>query len=399
MRRKKGKGSLDNKGLIACGVIAVGLCVWMSVFHLTGGTDVLREGALLVSSPFVSFFDSIGRGACRVADAFMGEDEQRALWDEQAKAYENQLAVKELEISRLQGLKQENEQLRAYLALKEAHSSLCLLESRTIYTSDTSFRHLTLDKGSRDGVAVGMPVLDAQGLVGVVSEVFYRSCRVQTIMDESLKVGVRNARSGVSATLSGAAAGQGECTMRYMDPDTDFSLDLAVGDVIVTSGGSDIFPEGLVVGRISRLDLKGQMPTAYVKSAATPDDATSLLMIVTGEMETLPDPDEQPDGQPDGPSDGQPDAVPDDGEDVTGEGSENTENTENPENTENTDDTSDTEHTDGTDEGKVDAGEQTPDESPEDEPDAGDETEDVPNQEDQEADQDPGATGGEAVEP
>lgn len=295
MKRKSGKNSLKNKGIIVCAVIAVALCVWTSVFSLMGGTDVLREAAVLISSPFTSLFDSVGQGVSRAAGALAGTDEVQKAHEEEIEALKNTIAAQELEISRLQQMKQENEQLRAYLSLAESHPTLLLTEARTIYSSDTTMRSITLDKGSRDGIAVGMPVLDVGGLVGVVDEVTLNSCKVKTVLDETLKIGVRNARSGVSATLSGTPAGKSYCVMTYMDPATDAVTDLAIGDVIVTAGNSELFPAGLIVGRISQLDLKAQLPCAHVRPAADPSSATSLLLIVTGEDTTPPE--EIPEGE------------------------------------------------------------------------------------------------------
>ena len=295
MKRKSGKNSLKNKGIIVCAVIAVALCVWTSVFSLMGGTDILREAAVLISSPFTSLFDSAGQGVSRAASALAGTDALQKAHKEEIEGLKQIIAVQELEISRLQQMKQENEQLREYLSLTESHSTLLFTEARTLYSSDTTMRSITLDKGSRDGIAVGMPVLDVGGLVGVVDEVTLNSCKVKTVLDETLKIGVRNARSGVSATLGGAPAGSNQCVMSYLDPSTDFTTDLIIGDVIVTAGNSELFPAGLIVGRISQLDLKAQLPCAYVRPAADPLAATSLLLIVTGEDTTPPE--ESPEGE------------------------------------------------------------------------------------------------------
>lgn len=306
MHRKRRPSSIRNRGIIICIIVAVLLSVWTSVFALTGAWDPIRAVAVTVSSPITSLFGRAGASVARALDAMRADDKAFEAWSQEKNELEAKIAEQQKQLAELQKLQLENEQLRAYLSLTETHSSLTLLDAQPLYTADTTGRLVVLSRGSRDGVRVGMPVLDSAGLLGVVSEVSPAGCKVATLLDETVHIGVRNARSGVSGTLCGAQAGTYFCTLKYMDTNIDPESQLRVGDMIVTSGESEQFPAGLTVGRITEVgfDPYDRSPYAYVEIACTPKAPSPLLLIVTGETVEVTVPDDEPE-QP--PKDSEPD--------------------------------------------------------------------------------------------
>ena len=74
MRRKF--NPMLTRGVIICAVVAVALCVWSSVFSMTGITDPLRVATVTVSSPLTTLFDRMGRGVARGFAATFGWDAQ-----------------------------------------------------------------------------------------------------------------------------------------------------------------------------------------------------------------------------------------------------------------------------------------------------------------------------------
>ena len=281
----------SNRPLLVCLAVAVLLCLWSSVFSLARGRDVLRGAMVTVSSPFVRVFDKLGGS---IAERQTATRLNYEAWLEQKAELESRLAEQQKLLEQLQGLKQENEQLRDYLSLREEHRTLMLTEARVIYTSDTTARTLTLNKGSRDGISVGMPVINATGLVGTVSEVSKTTCKISTLLSESVYIGVRNVRSGVSGTLCGTEDGQNACVLQYLDPNIQWENDLRVGDIVVTSGYGERYPSGLMVGKITKVmvDAYDRTPYAYVEPVADVRDTDALLMIVTGEEIETPDPED-----------------------------------------------------------------------------------------------------------
>jgi rod shape-determining protein MreC len=112
------------------------------------------------------------------------------------------------------------------------------------------FRTLTLNKGTEHGIGLNAPVISPEGVLGRVIGVGPRVARVQLLQDRDCGVGARIERSRVTGVVSGqvgvADAGTPELLMKYVPAEAD----VAVGDVVVTSGLDRIFPKGLVVGRV-----------------------------------------------------------------------------------------------------------------------------------------------------
>ena len=112
------------------------------------------------------------------------------------------------------------------------------------------FRNLTIDKGQKDGVALNAPVLGVGGVLGRVVEIGPAAAKVQLLLDRDSGVGVRIERTRTTGVVAGQVAfsdsGTSELLMKYVP----VLADVAVGDVVITSGLDQIFPKGLVVGRV-----------------------------------------------------------------------------------------------------------------------------------------------------
>ena len=304
MRRNK---YAKHRPVLICAAVALLLCVWSSLFSLTEARDIVRGTVVTLSSPLTGLFDRMGGGIASAIEATANDYEA---WKSEKAELEAIIAEQQAQLAELQELREKNQQLYAYLGIVEQHSELILTDAKVIYTADTTDRLLTVNKGRRDGVEVGMPVIDESGLIGRVCEVSSSTAKITTLYDELISVGVRNVRSGVSGVLCGAA-GDGEvCTLKYLDANISYAFDLQVGDMIVTSGSSELYPEGLLVGSIVKVgvDPYDHSPYAHVKLCADVRDTAATLMIVLGEREIREDADDaaqeegseqqQPDEQP-----------------------------------------------------------------------------------------------------
>ena len=290
---RRNKKMLDKTSAV-CAAVAVLLLLWSAVFAIAGAPDPLGRALTAVSAPLTGVFDRLGGGVSEWLSPDMTEQQYK----EQIASLRAQLAAERARTQQLQSALHENEQLHAYLSLPQTHTELSLCHARRLYSSDVQGRSITLSRGSRDGVAVGMPVLDGDGLIGVVSEVTAKQCRVSTLLDERVFVGVTDARSGLNGTLCGLEPGEVFCTLKYLENNQDYEKALRVGDVIVTAG-SDQYPAGLPVGEIVQVgaDAYDRSPYALVRLYAEPGAPSSLLMIVTGERVVEPEqtpPEEDP---------------------------------------------------------------------------------------------------------
>jgi rod shape-determining protein MreC len=109
-------------------------------------------------------------------------------------------------------------------------------------------KSLWIDKGSSSGLASGMAVIAQPGVVGRLTDVSFPTSRVLLLSDENSNVDVLVQRTRAHGIARGAGA-RG-CTVRYISKIDD----VKPGDLIMTSGLSNIFPKGLLVGRVSSVD-------------------------------------------------------------------------------------------------------------------------------------------------
>ena len=126
-----------------------------------------------------------------------------------------------------------------------------------------------LDKGALAGVAEGRAVITTDGLIGRTVSVSDRTADVLLLSDPSCKVSVRLSRSGVFGVAAGLGVKPGEqpaCRMDYILQ----TADVHEGDEVVTSGLGGLFPKGLLVGNVVRveMDAAGLYQTAWIDSAA-----------------------------------------------------------------------------------------------------------------------------------
>ncbi len=108
---------------------------------------------------------------------------------------------------------------------------------------------LTIDKGSETGIALDMPVISPQGVVGKVIEVWHGGAKIQVLTDPGFSVGVQTpGHKGGPATTGVAAGVEGshDLTVSF-----DAGTKVVVGDAIVTSARSTLFPAGLSVGVVT----------------------------------------------------------------------------------------------------------------------------------------------------
>lgn len=152
-------------------------------------------------------------------------------------------------LQRLIALENENIQLRALLqsSLKIDNERIQVAQLLEVST-DPSVSELVLNKGTHDAVYEGQPVLDATGIMGQIIEVAPLTSRVLLITDIRSAVPVQDSRNGVR----GIVMGQGGLEKLVLTniPET---VDVHVGDLLVSSGLGGRYPQGYPVGVISSL--------------------------------------------------------------------------------------------------------------------------------------------------
>jgi rod shape-determining protein MreC len=174
-------------------------------------------------------------------------------------------------------LQAENDQLRKLAGVRErievpAQMVVALYESR-----DPFSHRIIIDHGSRDGMRAGGPVIDEAGVVGQVTRVFPLTSEVTLLTDKEESVPVQVARNGLRAVAFGGAE-PSTLELRFLPA----NVDVQSGDSVATSGLDGIYPAGLPVGTITRVDrdVKDQFARVVLKPAAGMSTSRLLLVLL-----------------------------------------------------------------------------------------------------------------------
>ncbi|WP_426111755.1 rod shape-determining protein MreC [Massilia sp. PWRC2] len=143
----------------------------------------------------------------------------------------------------------ENVQLRKLMGARE-HLPVKSMMSEILYDArDPASRKVVLDRGLRQGVALGMPVIDNAGVVGQVTRVFPFTSEVTLLTDREQAIPVQVLRNGLRSVAYGRGH-SGVLDLRFMAPNAD----IVVGDVLITSGMDGVYPAGLAVARVIQVE-------------------------------------------------------------------------------------------------------------------------------------------------
>ncbi|MBI2369208.1 MAG: rod shape-determining protein MreC [Deltaproteobacteria bacterium] len=155
------------------------------------------------------------------------------------------------EVGRLLEADQANRRLRALLEFKE-RAVIPLIAAEVIGRDPSNwFKAVLIDRGTEDGVRRGMAVVNADGAVGTVMQASRRAAKVLLLIDTNSSLGVMVQRTRAKAILVGTLEDRAQ--LKYLRR----SDDVAVGDLVVSSGLTGTYPKGIAVGRVSQVEKKG----------------------------------------------------------------------------------------------------------------------------------------------
>ena len=176
------------------------------------------------------------------------------------------LALQSIRAGQVEQLIQENARLRKLLALREQVASSVMAAEVLYDAADPYTRKVVIDKGLLQGIAQGSPVLDEAGILGQITRVYPLLSEVTLLTDRDLAVPVLNVRTGVRSVVFGDPTPGGTgLELRFMGSNSD----VLPGDLLTTSGVDGVYPAGLRVARISRIERRAD--SAFAKIYCTPE--------------------------------------------------------------------------------------------------------------------------------
>lgn len=173
----------------------------------------------------------------------------------QAHTWELQQRLKELEL--------QNQKLQQLLGQSEIVAKKSIAAPIIGRSADHWWQQILLGRGSADGLQVGSIVLAPGGLVGRVTSLSAHTSRVLLLTDPTSRVGVVVGRTREMGILRGQS--NDRAVLNFFDKDPK----VRVGDTVLTSSLSSLFPASLPIGRIASVDFKDRAnPRAMVELTA-----------------------------------------------------------------------------------------------------------------------------------
>jgi rod shape-determining protein MreC len=196
------------------------------------------------------------------------------------------LALQSLRASQVEQLSQENNRLRQLLGLREQLVTSVKAAEVLYDAADPYTRKVIIDKGMTQGIELGSPVVDDSGVLGQVTRVHPLVSEVTLLIDRDLAIPVLNVRTSARSVIYGdpSPAGSG-LEMRFMGSNSD----LQVGDLLTTSGVDGVYPPGLPVAKISKIERRAE--SAFAKISCVPQALVSgarHVMVVTPGSSQIP---------------------------------------------------------------------------------------------------------------
>ena len=170
----------------------------------------------------------------------------------QVRAADQRLAQVAQSAHLAEQLLDENLHLRALLALREHLVSPGQAAEVVQDTPDPYTRRVVIDRGQTSGIALGSPVLDANGVLGQVTRVYALRSEVTLLIDRDQVIPVFNPRTGARSVAYGdpAPGGGGSIELRFVPSNAD----VVEGDLLTTSGVDGVYPAGIPVARVLRVE-------------------------------------------------------------------------------------------------------------------------------------------------
>ncbi|GAB2487158.1 rod shape-determining protein MreC [Alkalibacterium psychrotolerans] len=202
-------------------------------------------------------------------------EENQRLKVEIDKLYERQAEINVL--------RDENFRLGEELELQNSLTDFQTISGTVISRNpDNWVDQIVVDRGSQDGVAVGMPVMAGNGLIGRISEVNPTSSKI--VLLTNIEQTANQVSSEIvleEEIIYGLISGYDSSNDRLVMSQITSTLEISEGELITTSGLGGMIPRGLVIGEVEEvsMDAHGLAQQVYVRPAADFDNLRYVTII------------------------------------------------------------------------------------------------------------------------
>ncbi len=211
----------------------------------------------------------------------------------QQEQHELQLSHKRLQLQhqqdaaqlqQLQAMRLENQQLRTLAQLPVPPAFTTQLAEVVYAERDVFKRKILISKGANAKVEIGQVVMDDAGIVGQVTRVFPWLSEVTLITEKDRAVPVQVLRNGLRSIVFGAGD-TSQLSLRFMPE----GADIQNGDVLVTSGIDGIYPPGIAVAKVAKVERDPSYPFARITCVPTAGVDRHRHLLVLSTLPKLPE--------------------------------------------------------------------------------------------------------------
>lgn len=247
--RKKKQSKFPAKYVLLIMTILCAVIIGCSLKASGSGPVSAAAGAVL--APMQKGVNQLGSGLTNLREHLRTkkslEKENEELWTQLADAQEN--------LNQVQLNQEELDNLKSLYDMDQNYADYDKIAANVIgKDAGNWFSVFLIDRGSNDGITVGMNVLADGGLAGIVIQVGPNYAKVRSIIDDNSNVSAKNLSTSDLCVVSGSLKTMNESSLIDFDDLRDKEDQAKVGDQIVTSNISDMFLEGIPIGYIT--DIK-----------------------------------------------------------------------------------------------------------------------------------------------
>ncbi|MGN1230942.1 MAG: rod shape-determining protein MreC [Anaerotignum sp.] len=243
-------------------IISGGILLLVLVTVIASGKKLnatLLESAIGV---VVTPFQDLTTGISSWVDETVTASRSKTDLKDENEELKNQIAQLMEENRRLAMYEQENAKLSSLLKIAQRYPDYESVGAKIIAKDPgVWYDGFTINKGTTDNLSANMVLIAPEGLVGKVLESGATFSKAQSILDSRSSVPAMSVRTGDLGVVKGdyTLSNSGLCKMEYIDGDAE----IMVGDEIVTSHLSDIYPEGLAIGKVLEIETDTNGLTKY----------------------------------------------------------------------------------------------------------------------------------------
>ncbi len=266
--RRGGWRSNRTLFLLFCLLLAVGLIVVSSTGILAPVEDLLATPLNAVSGVFHRVALTVNDNLTRFSDV---QTLQNRIAD-----LETALALYQSELVELREINSDYQRLANLLQYTTTVTNQETITANVIaIDQNSSLRTITVDVGTRDGIAIGMPVVTREGLVGRIIRVSANAARVMLVTEPSSSISARLQTNRVEGSVHGTFAGTLQMDM------IPLNSQVREGDLVITSGLGGNFPPDLVIGQVTSVSLSSDAlnRVAQVHSLVNFDTLEFVLVV------------------------------------------------------------------------------------------------------------------------